>query len=158
MGLFKKLASIFKKPSKPEKPKPKPKKPAKKPVEKPAPEPKPKAEVAKPKIEKPTIKRPSAKKKDLREVYKILKEPHISEKATVLTDQNKYIFKIMPRANRVETKKAVENLYGVRVKGVNIINVHRKQKVLRGVKGFKTGYKKAIVTLKEGEKIEIVPR
>ena len=145
MGLFKKLTSIFK----PKKPKPKPKKPAKKPVKKPIPKPKEKVEV---------VKRPPVKKKDLREVYKILKEPHISEKATVLTDQNKYVFKIMPRANKVETKKAVENLYGVRVKGVNIVNVHRKRKVLRGVEGFKTGYKKAIVTLEEGEKIEIVPR
>jgi len=138
MGLFKKLISIFK-----------PKKPAKKPVKKPIPKPKEKVEV---------VKRPPVKKKDLREVYKILKEPHISEKATVLTDQNKYVFKIMPRANKVETKKAVENLYGVRVKDVNIINVHRKRRVLRGIEGFKTGYKKAIVTLEEGEKIEIVPR
>ena len=168
MGLFKKLKSIFKKPrkvplqGKPEKPKPKAKeptkKPAKKPVKKAVPEPK-KAKVAeKEKVKKPPVKRPPVKKKDLREVYKILKEPHISEKATVLTDQNKYVFKIMPRANKVETKKAIENLYGVRVKDVNIINVHRKRKVLRGVEGFKTGYKKEIVTLKEGEKIEIVPR
>ena len=145
MGLFKKLISIFK----PKKPKPKPKKPAKKPDKKPISKPKEKVEV---------VKRPPVKKKDLREVYKILKEPHISEKATVLTDQNKYVFKIMPRANKVETKKAVENLYGVRVKNVNIINVHRKRRMLRGIEGFKTGYKKAIVTLKEGEKIEIVPR
>jgi large subunit ribosomal protein L23 len=141
MGLFKKLISIFKKP-----------------VKKPVPKPKKKVEVVKPEVKKPPVKRPPVKKKDLREVYKILKEPHISEKATVLTDQNKYVFKIMPRANKVETKKAVENLYGVRVKDVNIINVHRKRRVLRGIEGFKTGYKKAIVTLEEGEKIEIVPR
>lgn len=153
MGLFSKLKSIFKKPVKIKKPKkaapPKPKEKIK--VVK-------KEEIKKPPVKKPPVKRPAVKKKDLREIYKILKEPHISEKATVLTDQNKYVFKIMPRANKVETKKAVENLYGVRVKDVNIINVHRKRKVLRGVEGFKTGYKKAIVTLKEGEKIEIAPR
>lgn len=143
MGLFKKLKSIFKKPIRITKPK-KVEKP-----KKPTPKPKKKVEV---------VKRPPVKKKDLREVYKILKEPHISEKATILTDQNKYVFKIMPRANKIETKKAVENLYGVKVKNVNIVNVHRKRRVLRGVEGFKTGYKKAIVTLKEGEKIEIVPR
>ncbi len=172
MGLFKKFTSIFKKLVKIKKPKKveKVKKPAKKPVKKAVPEPKkvaapkrgePRPEISgreKPPVKKPPVKRPPVKKKDLREIYKILKEPHISEKATVLTDQNKYVFKIMPRANKVETKKAVENLYGVRVKDVNIINVHRKRKVLRGVEGFKTGYKKAIVTLKEGEKIEIVPR
>lgn len=141
MALFKKLKSLFKK------------KPAKKPV----PKPKKKAEVVKPEIKKPTVKKAPVKKKALREAYKILKEPHISEKATVLTDQNKYIFKIFPKANKVETKKAIENLYGVNVKDVNIINVHRKRRILRGVEGFKTGYKKAIVTLEEGEKIEIMP-
>ena len=136
MKLFKKLKSIFKK--------------------KPIPKPKPKAEIVKPKVEKP-VKRPPVKKKILREAYKILQEPHISEKATVLTDQNKYVFKIFPKANKVETKKAIENLYGVKVKDVNIINVHRKRRVLRGVEGFKTGYKKAIITLEKGQKIEIMP-
>lgn len=143
MALFKKLKALFKK---------------KKPVKKPVPKPKKEVEVAKPKIKKPPVKRPPVKKKVLKDTYKILKEPHISEKATVLTDQNKYIFKIYPKANKVETKKAIENLYGVRVKGVNIINVHRKRRLLRGVEGFKTGYKKAIVTLEKGEKIEIIPR
>jgi large subunit ribosomal protein L23 len=132
--MFKKLKALFKK-----------KKPAKKPA--------PKAEV-----KKPLLKRPSAKKKVLREAYKILKEPHISEKATILSDENKYIFKIYPRANKVETKKAIEDVYGVKVKDVNIINVHRKRRILRGVEGFKPGFKKAIVTLEKGEKIEIIPR
>lgn len=121
----------------------------KKPVKKLAPE---------PEVKKPSVKRPVVKKKGLRDAYKILKEPHVSEKATVLTDQNQYIFKIFPRANKVETKKAIEDVYGVKVKNVNIINVHRKQRVLRGIKGFKPGYKKAIVTLKKGHKIEITPR
>ncbi len=141
MALFEKLKSLFKK----------------KPKKKPTPEPKPKAEVAKPEIKKPAVKKPSIKKKVLRDAYKILKEPHISEKATVLTDQNKYIFKIFPKANKIETKKAIEGLYRVKVKNVNIINVHRKRRVLRGVEGFKTGYKKAIITLEKGEKIEIMP-
>jgi len=139
MALFKKFKSIFKKP----------KKPVKKPIKKP---------VLKPEIKKPPVKRPPVKKKALGDAYKVLKEPHISEKATVLADQNKYIFKIYSQANKIETKKAIENLYGVRVKDVNIINVHRKKRILRGIEGFKSGYKKAIVTLEKGEKIEIIPR
>jgi len=121
----------------------------KKSIKKPAP---------KPEVKKPPVKRPPVKRRVLREAYKILKEPHISEKATVLTDRNKYIFKVYPQANKIEAKKAIENLYGVRVKDVNIINVHRKKRILRGIEGFKSGYKKAIVTLEKGEKIEIIPR
>lgn len=109
-------------------------------------------------IPKPEVKKPPAKKKVLREAYKILKEPRISEKTTVLSDENKYVFKIYPRANKVEAKKAIEDVYGIKVKNINVINVHRKRRVLRGIKGFKPGYKKAIVTLKKGEKIEVIPR
>lgn len=139
MALFKKLKALFKK---------KPVKKAKKPAEK-----------ARPiQAGPPKSKKVLAGKKVLRDAYKILKEPHVSEKATVLTDQNQYVFKIFPRANKVEIKKAIENLYGVRVKSVTIINVHRKRKMLRGVEGFKSGYKKAIVTLEKGQKIEITPR
>lgn len=100
----------------------------------------------------------SSSKKATGKVFRILKEPHVSEKATLLTDNNKYIFKVYPNANKSETKKAVEDLYGVKVKNVNVINVHRKKKILRNIEGYKSGYKKAIVTLEKGEKIEIIPR
>ena len=122
----------------------------KKSKKKPAPKPKEKIEAVKPPL-KPI------KKKAFKETYKILQEPHISEKATVLNEQNKYIFKVYPLANKTETKKAIESLYGVRVKDVNIINVPRKRKSFRGLEGFKPGYKKAVVTLEEGYKIEILP-
>lgn len=103
------------------------------------------------------IKTPPIKKKYFKEAYKILKEPHVSEKATVLNEQDKYVFKVYPESNKIETKKAVETLYGVRVKDVNIVNVPRKRKIFRGREGFKSGYKKAIVTLEKGQKIEILP-
>lgn len=146
MKFLKKLKSIFK----PKKVKLK----AKKPIEKPTPK---KVKPVKPSDEAPT-RRGIGRKKDLKEIYKVLKEPHISEKATVLAEKNKYIFKVYPQANKIETRKAVANLYGVKIKSVNIINVHRKRKMLRGVEGFKSGYKKAVVTLEKGEKIEIIPR
>lgn len=96
-------------------------------------------------------------KKDLKEVYKILKEPHISEKATHLSDERKYTFKVYSKANKVEIAKAIGNLYGVKIKDVNIINIKSKKRTLRGLEGTKPGYKKAIVTLEQGEKIEIMP-
>lgn len=150
MPLFKALKSIFKKSKKAGKPAKtvKPKK-----VE--PPEALKERGMAKPSVAR---KKPSGGGKYFKEAYKVLKEPHISEKATVLAGEDKYIFKIYPWANKIETKKAVESLYGVRVKDVNIVNVHRKKKTFRGIEGFKPGYKKAIVTLEEGEKIEIIPR
>ncbi len=133
MALFKGLKSIFKKPKS-----------------------KPKAGEKIEVTEKP-LKKPQLKKKYFKEAYRVLREPHISEKATLLNKENKYVFKIYSGANKVETKKAIESLYGVRVKDVNIVNVPRKRKVFRGIEGFKAGYKKAIVTLEEGYKIEILP-
>ena len=100
---------------------------------------------------------PVPKKKDLRKIYKILKEPHISEKSTQLSDRRKYTFKVYKQANKNEIKKAIGNLYKVKVEGVSIINIKPKKRVLRGTEGRKSGYKKAIVTLAKGEKIEILP-
>lgn len=91
------------------------------------------------------------------ETYKTLKEPRISEKATYLSDQGKYTFKVFPQANKIQIKKAVTNLYGVKVKNVKIISIKPKKRMLRGTEGTKSGYKKAIVTLERGEKIEILP-
>lgn len=96
-------------------------------------------------------------KKKTGEAYKILKEPHISEKATQLSDERKYTFKVYPRANKIQIKKAVSDLYGVKVKDVKIINIKAKTRMLRGLEGTKAGYKKAIITLEEGYKIELLP-
>jgi large subunit ribosomal protein L23 len=89
--------------------------------------------------------------------YRLLKEPHISEKATKLSENEKYVFKIYSQTNKSEIKKAIANLYGVAVKDVNIINIKTKKRLLRGKEGKKHGYKKAIVTLEKGHKIEILP-
>jgi len=120
----------------------------------------------KPKEKKPEIKKEAPKvepvkkvtpRKKAGEIYKILKEPHISEKATYLSDQGKYTFKVFPQANKIQIKRAVTNLYGVRVKDVRIINIKPKKRILRGIEGTKGGHKKAIITLEQGEKIEILP-
>lgn len=120
----------------------------------------------KPKEKKPEIKKEVPKvepvkkitpKKKAGEIYRILKEPHISEKATYLSDQGKYTFKVFPQANKIQIKRAITNLYGVRVKDVRIINIKPKKRILRGIEGTKGGHKKAIITLEQGEKIEILP-
>jgi large subunit ribosomal protein L23 len=101
--------------------------------------------------------KPISKKKDLKDIYKILREPHISEKATFLSDQNKYVFKVFKATNKIQIKNAVANLYGVAVRDVRIINEKSKSRKVKNVSGHKPGYKKAIVTLEKGYKIEILP-
>jgi len=92
------------------------------------------------------------------EAYRILKMPHVTEKATDLTEKNQYIFRVWPGANKNEIKKAIESLYGVEVVSVKIIKVPAKKRKLGRIEGFRKSYKKAIVKIKEGQKIEVLPR
>ncbi len=106
------------------------------------------------KVEPKPKKKRVKSKKNIEIIYKSLKEPHITEKATNLAQQNQYVFKVFPRTNKIEIKKAIESLYGVDVISVNIINIPRKRKRLGRIKGFKPGFKKAIIKIKQGQKIE----
>ncbi len=90
--------------------------------------------------------------------YRILKIPHVTEKATDLTAQDQYIFRVFPEANKTELKKVIKNTYGVDAVSIKIINVHRKKKRLGKIQGMKPGYKKAIIRIKKGQKIELLPR
>jgi len=92
------------------------------------------------------------------QAYRVLRKPHVTEKAGDLTEKNQYVFEIFSTANKIEVKKSVEDLYGVDVEQVRIINIPRKQKIFRGRKGWSPGCKKAIVKIKEGQKIEVLPR
>lgn len=92
------------------------------------------------------------------EAYRILKAPHVTEKATDLTKKNQYVFKVCPKANKTEIKKAIEDLYEVDVASVKIINVPPKKRRLGRISGWRKGYKKAIIQIKEGQKIEVLPR
>ena len=85
-----------------------------------------------------------------------LKSPHISEKATNLVKENKYIFRVFPDANKIQIKKAVEAFYGVKVLAVNIINTKPKTKQLGKVSGSVPGYKKAMIQLAQGQKLDIL--
>jgi len=114
------------------------------------------------KVEKEKKAEQSAQKKSVKSKrtsvfsYGIVKEPHISEKATALSETNHYSFKVYSNANKIEIKKAVEGIYGVDVLSVNIIKIPKKKRRLGKVQGFKAGYTKAIVKIKEGQKIEIL--
>ncbi|MBU0476554.1 50S ribosomal protein L23 [Patescibacteria group bacterium] len=90
--------------------------------------------------------------------WRVLKEPHITEKATNLEKENKYIFKVWPRINKIEVKKAIEDLYGVDVASIRIIRIPRKKRRLGKTSGWRKEYRKAIVKVKEGQKIELLPR
>jgi large subunit ribosomal protein L23 len=90
--------------------------------------------------------------------WKVLKVAHITEKATDLSEQNKYVFNVYPDAGKNEIKKAVEKTYAVKVVSVNIINIPAKKRRVGRKMGYKPGYKKAIVGVKEGQKIELMPR
>ncbi|MCS7180932.1 MAG: 50S ribosomal protein L23 [bacterium] len=88
--------------------------------------------------------------------YKIIKNPLITEKGTELTKENKYVFCVDKKANKYQIKKAIEEIYKVKVEKVYVLNIKPKKRRYRFfIEGYKSGYKKAIVKLKEGEKIAI---
>ncbi len=101
---------------------------------------------------------PIVKEKKFFERYRIVKSPQITEKATELTERNQYTFKVWPRTNKIEIKKAIESLYGVNVLSVKIINAKAKKRRLGKISGWRKGYKKAIIKIKKGQKIEVLPR
>jgi len=111
-----------------------------------------------PKAKPALTRRGRPKKETSRIAYRVLETPHVTEKATALTEEDKYVFKVLPRTNKIEIKKAVEDLYGVDVINVRIINVPKRRRRLGKQKGWRKGYKKAIVKIKKGQKIEILPR
>ncbi len=96
-------------------------------------------------------------KSDLGRAPQVIIHPLISEKATELNTRDQYVFKVKNETNKVEIRKAISRIYGVTVTGVRIINLPRKKKRLGRFQGYKSGYKKAMVSLKKGDKIELLP-
>ena len=92
-------------------------------------------------------------KEDTGTAHRILKSGHLSEKSNFLSTIGKYIFKVDKVANKIEIAKAVEKAYDVKVVSVNIINSKGKYRRMGRVQGRTSDWKKAIVTLKAGQKI-----
>ena len=89
--------------------------------------------------------------------HDIIKTASLTEKSTLMSEkQNKYVFRVSPKANKIQIKNAIERLFQKTVVNVNTCNYAGKEKRLRGPLGRRPRWKKAIVTLKEGEKIDLV--
>lgn len=87
--------------------------------------------------------------------YDTIVAPLITEKATLLSDQNKVVFKVPLTATKVDVKAAIEALFKVKVVSVNTIRVKGKTKRFKGVAGKRSDIKKAIVTLAAGQSIDV---
>ena len=85
----------------------------------------------------------------------IVKAPVITEKAAALGQENVYVFKVDSRANKIEIKQAIEKLFNVKVESIRTINVKPKKKRVGRYSGLTNRTKKAIVTLAEGQQIEL---
>lgn len=86
----------------------------------------------------------------------IIKAPIITEKSTIIAeDERKYVFKVDAKANKTQIKDAVEKIFKVKVESVNTVNVHPKKKRVGRYSGMTNKYKKAIVTLVNGNKIDL---
>jgi len=127
-----------------------------KPVEKSKVKPVEKSESKKP--EQPAVKpeaKPGEIKGKTKQAYQVLIKPLVTEKAGDIGALGKYVFAISPRMNKVEVKKAIRTIYNVEPVKVNIANFSGKKVRYGRVKGKTKGWKKAIVTLKPGDKIEV---
>lgn len=90
-------------------------------------------------------------------VFKVLKAPHVSEKASVAADQNnQFVFKVAKDATKAEIKAAVEKLWDVKVKAVNTLVVKGKNKRFGRTEGKRSDWKKAYVSLQEGFDIDFL--
>jgi large subunit ribosomal protein L23 len=81
--------------------------------------------------------------------------PIITEKATLLSEHNKVVFRVPLSATKIEIKAAIEKLFEVKVTGINTIRQKGKTKRFKGIKGRRSDIKKAIVTLAEGQSIDV---
>ena len=81
--------------------------------------------------------------------------PNITEKSTSLSEFNKVVFKVHNGASKNSIKKSIEKIFKVNVVKINTINLKGKTKIIKNKRAYKSGYKKAIVTLKKGQSIDL---
>ena len=88
-------------------------------------------------------------------LYDTIISPIVTEKSTNLSEQNKIVFKVSNKLNKIILKKNIEKIFKVNVIKVNIINKQPRKKISKGKKVKIQGYKKAIITLKKGQNIDL---
>ncbi len=89
------------------------------------------------------------------QMYDLILSPVITEKATRVSEHNQVVFRVADHATKPEIKAAIEGVFGVTVKAVNTVRVKGKTKMFRGRPGKRSDYKKAMVTLAEGQSIDV---
>ncbi len=100
-------------------------------------------------------KKDRVKKDDTKEAFRVLLRPIVTEKASTQAMLNQYAFEVSPRTNKIEVSKAIRHVYGVQPKKVNIVNVSGKYIRYGKSEGMTKRWKKAIVILPEGQKLDI---
>ncbi|MDA9177607.1 50S ribosomal protein L23 [Candidatus Pelagibacter sp.] len=88
-------------------------------------------------------------------LYDKILSPMVTEKSTILSEQNKIVFKVPRAANKSNLKKNIEKIFKVNVIKINIINKQNRKKITKGKIVSVQGYKKAIITLKKGQSIDL---
>ena len=88
-------------------------------------------------------------------LYDKILSPMLTEKSTNLSELNKIVFKVPAGANKINLKKNIEKIFKVNVTKINIINKQNRTKITRGKKVKVSGFKKAIITLKKGQSIDL---
>src|SRR3989344_2938470 len=88
----------------------------------------------------------------------VLVAPHVTEKAARLESVGQYVFRVHPAANQIQIRQAVETAYQVKVAGVQVVKIPAKTRRLGKHVGLKAGYKKAIVSLRPGDKIQLIAK
>jgi len=96
-------------------------------------------------------------KVESRNLADLIIKPLVTEKATLLMEQNQYVFEVVPKATKPDIKAAIESLFDVKVTSVNTARPPRKKKRVGRFLGFKPQIKRAIVTLQEGDTIPLFP-
>jgi large subunit ribosomal protein L23 len=87
--------------------------------------------------------------------HDILRRPVITEKSTMLSERGQYVFEVAANANKIEVKRAVQEVFKVDVLAVNMLHMHGKMRRMGRSQGLTRAWKKAIVTLKPGDRIEL---
>ena len=90
--------------------------------------------------------------------YQVILRPHISEKSVAAADAGKYVFEVYNGVNAHTVRRAIERMYGVEVTNIHMLKVPNKRKNFRRLKGKTVRHNKAIVTLKSGNTIEVLPQ
>ncbi len=87
--------------------------------------------------------------------YNVIVKPVVTEKSTTLSENNQIVFLVNINSNKIDIKKSIEIIYGVKVSSVNVIRVKGKTKVFKGKVGKRSDYKKAIISLPKGQSIDL---